>query len=62
MLSRSELNVEEILGEVFVNTPKKVLLMEEMSGGEWSRKNLVESILGMRHKPPSSLSPKNNVN
>ena len=62
MLSRSELNVEEILGEVFVNTPKKVLLMEEMSGGEWSRKNLVESILGMRHKPPSSLSPKSNVN
>ena len=62
MLSRSGLNVEEILREVFMDTPKKVLLMEEMSGGEWSRKNLVESILGMRHKPPSSLSPKNNVN
>jgi ribonuclease/clavin/mitogillin len=52
LLSRGGLNVEEILKEVFVNTPKKVLLMEEMSGGEWSRRNLVESILGMRHKPP----------
>jgi glyoxylase-like metal-dependent hydrolase (beta-lactamase superfamily II) len=57
MLSRSGLNVEEILREVFMNTPKKVLLMEEMSEGEWSRKNLVESILGIKHKPPSSLPP-----
>ena len=62
MLSRNGLNVEQILREVFMNTPQKVLLMEEMSGGEWSRKNLVESILGMRHKPPSSLPPKSNVN
>lgn len=62
MLSRSGLNVEEILREFFVNTPKRVLLMEEMSGGEWSRRNLVESILGMKHKPPSSLSPKSNAN
>jgi glyoxylase-like metal-dependent hydrolase (beta-lactamase superfamily II) len=62
MLSRSGLNVEEILREVFMNTPKKVLLMEEMSEGEWSRKNLVESILGIKHKPPSSLPPKSNVN
>lgn len=57
MLSRRGLDVEEILREVFMNTPNRVLLMEEMSGGEWSRKNLVESILGMRHKPPSSLPP-----
>lgn len=62
MLSRSGLNVDEIMREVFVDTPKKVLLMEEMSGGEWSRKNLVESILGMRHKPHSSLPPRSNVN
>ena len=62
MLSRSGLDVEEIMREVFVDTPKKVLLMEEMSGGEWSRKNLVESILGMRHKPHSSLPPKSNAN
>jgi glyoxylase-like metal-dependent hydrolase (beta-lactamase superfamily II) len=56
------LDVEQIVEEIFPNVPKKVLLMEEMSGGEWSRKNLVESILGMRHKPPSSLPPKSNVN
>jgi hypothetical protein len=48
--------------KIFSNVPKKVLLMEEMSSGEWSRKNLVESMLGMRHKPPSSLPPRNNVN
>jgi hypothetical protein len=56
------LDVEQIVEKIFSNVPKKVLLMEEMSGGEWSRKNLVESILGMRHKPLSSLPPKSNVN
>jgi glyoxylase-like metal-dependent hydrolase (beta-lactamase superfamily II) len=53
MLSRGGLNVEEILGEVFLSTPKRVLLMEEMSGGEWSRRNLVESLLGTRCTPPN---------
>ncbi len=48
------LSTEQIVEKIFPNTPKKVLLMEEMSEHEWSRKNLVESILGMRHKPPSS--------
>jgi len=54
-------DVEQIVEKIFSNAPKKVLLMEEMSGGEWSRKNLVESILGMRHNPLSSLPPKSNV-
>ena len=52
------LNTEQIVEKIFSNVPKKVLSMEEMSGGEWSRKNLVESILGMRHKPHSFLPPK----
>ena len=56
------LDAGQIVEKIFSNVPKKVLMMEEMSGGEWSRKNLVESILGMRHKPPLSLPPKSNVN
>lgn len=52
------LDTEQIVEKIFSNVPKKVLLMEEMSEGEWSRKNLVESILGMRHKPLSFLPPK----
>ena len=52
------LNSEQIVEKIFSNVPKKVLLMEEMSSGEWSRKNLVESMVGMRHKPLSSLSSK----
>lgn len=48
------LDAEEIVEKIFPNAPKKVLLMEEMSKQEWSRRNLVESILGMRHKPSKS--------
>ncbi len=47
------LSAEQIVEKVFSNAPKKVLLMEEISGYEWSRRNLVESLLGMRHKPLS---------
>ncbi|MEM3442468.1 MAG: MBL fold metallo-hydrolase [Candidatus Bathyarchaeia archaeon] len=43
------LTVDQIVEKVFPKTPSKVLLMEEMSEGEWSRRNLVESLLGMRH-------------
>ncbi|MGQ9641324.1 MAG: MBL fold metallo-hydrolase [Candidatus Bathycorpusculaceae bacterium] len=50
-LWREGLNAEQIVEKIFVNTPKKVLQMEEVSECEWSRKNLVESLLGMRHKP-----------
>jgi len=56
------LDAGQIVEKIFSNVPKKVLLMEEMSGGEWSRRNLVESILGMRHKPVSSLPFKYKVN
>ncbi len=52
-LWRMGLSAEQIVEKIFSDAPKKVLLMEEMSEYEWSRKNLVESILGMRHKPPS---------
>jgi glyoxylase-like metal-dependent hydrolase (beta-lactamase superfamily II) len=45
------LGVEQIVERMFSNVPDKVPLMEEMSEYEWSRKNLVESILGMMHKP-----------
>lgn len=62
MLSRSGLNTEEIMREIFADTPKKVLMMEEMSRGEWSRKNLIESILGMKHDDPSSPSSQSNTN
>ncbi len=49
-LWRMGLNTEQITEKIFSNVPNKVLQMEEVSEGEWSRKNLVESLLGMRHK------------
>jgi len=52
-LHNTGLNAGQIVEKVFVNVPSKVLFMEEMSEHEWSRRNLVESLLGMRHKPPS---------
>jgi len=42
------LSVNQIVEQIFPNPPKKVLQMEEVSGGEWSRKNLVESLLGLK--------------
>ena len=48
------LSVERMVEKIFSNVSEKVLLMEEMSESEWSRKNLVESLLGMRHKPHQS--------
>jgi len=49
-LWRMGLNTEQIVDKIFSNVPSKVLQMEEVSEGEWSRKNLVESLLGMRRK------------
>lgn len=49
-LWQNGLSINQIVEEVFPNPPKKVLQMEEVSDGEWSRRNLVESLLGMRHK------------
>jgi ribonuclease/clavin/mitogillin len=45
------LGAEQIVERLFSNAPQKVLMMEEMSEYEWSRKNLVQSLLGMMHKP-----------
>lgn len=50
---RRGLSVDQIVEKIFSNPPKKVLQMEDVSGGEWSRKNLVESLLGFKHKPIS---------
>jgi hypothetical protein len=47
MLWVKGLNSEQIVGKILSIVPKRVLLMEKMSEGEWSRKNLVESILGV---------------
>jgi glyoxylase-like metal-dependent hydrolase (beta-lactamase superfamily II) len=47
-LWRKGLSVNQIVEQIFPNPPKKVLQMEEVSGGEWSRKNLVESLLGLK--------------
>jgi len=49
-LRRKGLSIDQIVERIFPNPPKKVIQMEEVSGGEWSRKNLVESLLGVRHK------------
>lgn len=48
-LWKKGLNIDQIVEKIFSKTPSRVLLMEEMSEGEWSRRNLVESLLGMRH-------------
>lgn len=61
MLWDMGLDAEQIVGKVFAEVPKKVLLMEETSEGEWSRRNLVESILGMSHSPLPSLPSKYRV-
>lgn len=45
MLSKEGLDAEQIVEEVLAAVPKKVLMMEKMSEGEWSRRNLVESLL-----------------
>ncbi len=43
------LDAAQIVEAVFSNVPEKVLMMEELSEFEWSRKNLVESLLGNMH-------------
>jgi ribonuclease/clavin/mitogillin len=48
------LSVEQIVERLFSDVPQKVLMMEEMSEYEWSRKNLVQSLLGMMHTPRAS--------
>jgi len=49
-LRRKGLSIDQIVEQIFPNPPKKVIQMEEVSGGEWSRKNLVEALLGIRRK------------
>lgn len=54
VLRSTGLSAEQIVEKIFSDVPDKVVWMEEMSEYEWSRRNLVESLLGMRHKPPQS--------
>ncbi len=54
MLWEKGLDANQIAGKIFAEVPKKLLFIEEVSEGEWSRKNLVESILGMTQRPSSS--------
>ena len=51
MLWSMGLSAEQIVEKIFSDVAEKVVWMEEMSEYEWSRKNLVESLLGMRHTP-----------
>ncbi|UCH31979.1 MAG: MBL fold metallo-hydrolase [Candidatus Bathyarchaeota archaeon] len=48
-LATEGLSAEQIVEKVLSNVPKKVLQIEEQSRFEWSRKNLVESLLGHMH-------------
>lgn len=49
-LQRMGLGIEQIVERLFSKVPKKVLQMEVMSQGEWSRKNLVKALLEMGQK------------
>jgi ribonuclease/clavin/mitogillin len=49
-LWRMGLNTEHIVEKLFSKVPKKVLQMETVSQGEYSRKNLVEALLKMGRK------------
>lgn len=42
------LSPEEIVEKLFPSPPARILLMEEFSGGEWSRVNFIKSLLGIR--------------
>jgi ribonuclease/clavin/mitogillin len=48
-LNKKGLNSTQIVEELFPNITQKLLSMEELSEFEWSRKNLVESLLGYMH-------------
>ncbi|MCE4614503.1 MAG: MBL fold metallo-hydrolase [Desulfurococcales archaeon] len=41
------MGIEEIAGKLFPNPSRKAILFEQYSGGEWSRINLVKSLLGV---------------
>ena len=44
-LHEQGLSPEEIVEKLFPSPPARILLMEEFSGGEWSRVNFVKSLL-----------------
>lgn len=48
-LHRQGLSSQQIVERVFSNVPEKVVAMERLSEFEWSRRNLVESLLGLMH-------------
>jgi ABC-type dipeptide/oligopeptide/nickel transport system ATPase subunit len=41
------LTLEKIVKTIFPKPSTKALLMEEFSGGEWSRMNIVKALLGL---------------
>jgi len=45
-LHKQGMGIEEIAGKLFPNPPHKATLFEQYSSGEWSRTNLVKSLLG----------------
>jgi glyoxylase-like metal-dependent hydrolase (beta-lactamase superfamily II) len=49
-LHQKGLSSTQIVNKLFSNVSQKVLLMENLSEFEWSRKNLVESLLGYMHE------------
>ena len=49
-LYAEEKDIEEIVNVLFPNPSKKALMMEFVSGGEWSRENFVQSLLGLQRK------------
>ncbi len=54
-LHKKGLDPTQIVEELLSNVTQKVLSMEELSEFEWSRKNLVESLLGCKHEKPARL-------
>jgi glyoxylase-like metal-dependent hydrolase (beta-lactamase superfamily II) len=50
VLHSKGLGASQIVEELFPDVPEKVLMMEELSEFEWSRKNLIESLLDRMHR------------
>lgn len=48
-LHKKGLSSSQIVEKLFSNATQKVLSMEELSEFEWSRRNLIESLLGRMH-------------
>lgn len=51
--------IKEIVKTLFPKVPQFVYLIETFSGGEWSRENLIRSLLGLKNKisTPQEFNP-----